>query len=270
MSNDFKKHAKSIADSSGFPLQIRVSNIVNSIQGWQILLEEHPWLSEETNLSGFIDLIIENYQQYGETKTDKFYVMLVECKRVRQTSWVFLVPEINKMKFTRARIWFSNSSDRAWNHFYWANCQVEPNSYESQFCAIPGMEHGRRNLLERTASELIEATEAFARQEQELYKRYPSPRPQFQRIYIPIIVTTAELIVSRFEPGRISLKDGSLPDDAIFEEVPSVRFRKSLTGKLPSGQDSVKKVHDDTQRTIFIVNAGKFEEFLNNFYIQGI
>jgi hypothetical protein len=269
MSNDLQKHAKSIADSSGFPLQIRVSNIVDSMQGWQVLIEEHPWLSEETNLSGFIDLIIENYQQYGETKTDKFYVMLIECKRVKQAKWVFLVPETNKMKFTRARLWFSNSFNLSWNHFDWANIQVEPNSYESQFCAIPGMEHGRRNLLERTASELIEATEAFARQEQQLHERHPSPQSQFQRIYIPIIVTTAELIVSRFEPGSISLQDGSLPDDAIFEEVPSVRFRKSLTAKLPSDQDTIEKVHDDTQRTIFIVNAGKFEEFLNDFYIQG-
>jgi hypothetical protein len=269
MSDDFHKHARSIADSSGFPLQIKVSNIVDSIQGWQVLIEEHPWLSEETNLGGFIDLIIENYQQYGENKTDKFYVMLIECKRVKQAKWVFLVPETNKMKFTRARLWYSNSINGAWNHFDWVNCQVEPNSYESQFCAIPGMEHGRRNLLERTASELIEATEALARQEHELQKRYPSHHPQFQRIYIPIIVTTAELIVSRFETGSISLTDGSLPDNAIFEEVPSVRFRKSLTTKLTSNQDSIKKVHDDTQRTIFIVNARKFEEFLNDFYIQG-
>ncbi len=269
MSNDLNKHPRSIADSSGFPLQIRIANIVESISNWQILAEEHPWLSEETNLSGFIDLIIENYQQYGGTKTDKFYVILIECKRVKQAKWVFLVPELNQMKFTRARLWYSNSIGREWNHFDWANCQVEPNSYESQFCAIPGMEHGRRNLLERTASELIEATEAFARQEHELNKRYPSSEPQFQRIYIPIIVTTAELIVSRFEPESISLTDGSLPDDASFEEVASVRFRKSLTTKLSSDQDSIKKVHDDTQRTIFIVNAGKFEEFLNEFYIQG-
>jgi hypothetical protein len=239
------------------------------MRGWQVLIEEHPWLSEETNFSGFIDLIIENYQQYGETKTDKFYVRLIECKRVKQTKWVFLVPETNKMKFTRARLWFSKSTNSAWKHFDWANIQVEPDSYESQFCAIPGMEHGRRNLLERTASELIEATEAFARQEQQLHERYLSHQSLFQRIYIPIIVTTAELIVSRFEPESISLTDGSLPDDAIFEEVTSVRFRKSLTTKLPSDQDSIKKVYDDTQRTIFIVNAGKFEEFLNEFYIQG-
>lgn len=269
MSNDLNKQARSIADSSGFPLQIRIANIVESLSNWQVLVEEHSWLLEETNLSGFIDLVIENYQQYGDIKTDKFYAMLIECKRVKQAKWVFLVPEINKMKFTRARLWYSNSIGGTWNHFDWANCQVEPKSYESQFCAIPGMEQGRRNILERIASELSEATEAFARQEREQQERQTSPQHHFKRIYIPIIVTTAELIVSRFEPGSISLKDGSLPDNAIFEEVPSVRFHKSLATKLPSDHNTIEKVHDDTKRTIFIVNAGKFEEFLNEFYIQG-
>jgi hypothetical protein len=266
MSNDLRKHAKSIADSSGFPLQIRIASIVNSMPGWQVLVEEHPWRSEETNLSGFLDIVIEN----GEIRTDKFYAMLIECKRVRQTAWVFLIPKPTPKKRSHARLWDSKYADSKWERFGWGDWQIEPASYESKFCAIPGQEQGRRNILERTASELIDATEAFAFQEKELKERQASPQFRFIRIYIPVIVTTAELIISYFEPGDISLKDGSLPSNAVFETVTSVRFRKSLTARLPLHQQSIKEAHENTERTIFIVNAENFQEFLRDFSIRGM
>jgi hypothetical protein len=140
----------------------------------------------------------------------------------------------------------------------------------------PGQEHGRRNLLERTASDLIEAIEAFALQEKELQEKRSSEKNrigftgfQFNRNYIPVIVTTAELVISNFEPGDISLKDGNLPSNAGFEVVSSIRFRKSLTHKLPSSpQDSIEEAHYMTERTVFIVNAEGFHEFLEAWIIR--
>ena len=88
-------------------------------------------------------------------------------------------------------------------------------------------------------------------------------------ICIPVIVTTAELVVSYFEPESISLEDGSLPSDARFEIVPSVRFRKSLTAKFPLvPPPNLQEVHDKTLRTVFVVNSEHFFDFIENLSIR--
>jgi hypothetical protein len=259
----------SIANASGFPLQIRIANVASSIAKWKVILEEHPWHSDETNSKGFLDLVIIE-------RDHQFESMVIECKRVRDTSWVFLVPKTDSNKCPDACLWDSKYIDSRWEGFGWKPWQAMPLSYESQFCAIPGQEHGRRNLLERTASDLIEAIEAFALQEKELQEKLSSENTRigftgfhFNRVYIPVIVTTAELVISHFEPGDISLKDGNLPSNASFEVVSSIRFRKSLTHKLPSSpQDSIENAHYMTERTVFIVNAEGFREFLEDWIIR--
>ncbi len=258
MGNNFEKQARSIADSSGFPLQIRVANIANSSSKWKKLLEEHPWHSIETNSSGFIDLVLRS-------KENEFLTLAIECKRVRKTEWVFLIPKANPNKRSHAHIWDSNQE-----RLDWRNWQVEPPSYESQFCAIPGQEQGRRTILERTASELIESIEALAFQDSKIAQsRKPLGHGYSNLICIPVIVTTAKLMVSFFEPEFISLEDGSLPSDARFEIVPSLRFRKSLTTKFPqTPPPDLQGAHEATVRTVFIVNSEHFLDFLENLSIR--
>ncbi len=267
MSNEFEKHAANIANSSGFPLQIRIANIAGSpLSKWKVLLEEHPWHSHETGSEGFLDIVLL------KSSVNSRDVLVIECKRVKQTKWVFLIPKLNPkpILFTRARLWKSRHTDSGWNRFDWVDMQTEPRSYESQFCAIPGQEHGHRNLLERTSAELIQATEALAVQERELFEKrriaesgaYLSMKVNTR--YIPVIVTTAELIISFFEPESISLKDGFLPSDSVFETVPVVRFRKSLAAS-PVGYlrgQNIQEMHAFSERTVFIVNAEGFQSFL--------
>jgi hypothetical protein len=264
MSNKFEKYATSIANSSGFPLQIRIANIVKSHPDWQVLLEEHPWHHDMHDLQGFLDLVIVD-------RFHKLEAMVIECKRVKQTAWVFLIPKSNPIKRRHARLFESRHTGSEWEFFDWTKWQVDPPSYESQFCAIPGQQQGHRNLLERTASELAIAVSAFAFQESNFQEsRSPSQQFEFNRIYIPIVVTTANLIVSYFDPETISLKNGSLPSDAGYETVPSVRFRKSLTTISPkrTPPQSIEEAHIMTERTVFIVNAEGFQEFLNNWHIE--
>ncbi|MFI5331364.1 MAG: hypothetical protein ACHQ2F_10095 [Desulfobaccales bacterium] len=269
MSDESEKQARSIANSSGFPLQIRVANIAESSSRWKVLLKEHPWRSDETGSEGFLDLVLF---KPGLHKRD---VMVIECKRVKQSQWVFLIPDPQPSRQYNTCVWETKYTYENWKNFDWVDRMVEPDSYESQFCAIPGQEQGRRNLLERTAVELIQATEALAGQEKELHQEkifdqqlerdepVDFPVLEFHRLYIPVIVTTAKLIISNFEPGSISLEDGCLPSDSAFEEVPVVRFRKSLTTKVSSslGRD-IGEVHEKTQRTVFVVNAEGFQSFL--------
>jgi hypothetical protein len=253
MSDELKKKAASIANSSGFPLQIKIANAANSTN-WKVLLQEHPWHSSETGAEGFLDIVLNKPGRFNRD------IMVIECKRVRDAKWIFLIPKLQPSHRYHACLWESKYIEGKWIKFGWEDWVADPASYESQFCAMPGHEHGRRTLLERTAAELIEATEALALQE----KRLAPKGSDLRRLYIPVIVTTAELIVSYFEPEFISLKDGSLPNNSLFENISYIRFRKSLTTKISSDANDIKEMHIMTERTVFVVNAEKINEFINS------
>jgi len=257
VSNEFEKQARSIANSSGFPLQIRIANLARSSYHWQILLEEHPWCSSETNSAGFIDIVLRH-------KTEQYLTIVIECKRVVQSDWVFLIPKTHPNKRTHACVW-----DSSQERLDWWNWQVEPPSYESQFCAIRGQESGRKAILERTASELIESIETLALQDKKIIESRSRRPNDLNLICIPVIVTTAKLIVSVFEPESISLEDGTIPSDATFESVPSVRFRKSLDTKFPlPPPPNLQEVHKKSERTVFVVNSEYFLDFIENLTIR--
>lgn len=248
---------RSIANSSGFPLQLRIAHEANSSSRWNVLFEEHPWHSSETNNQGFIDLIL--LEEY------RVQAMVIECKRVRQASWVFMIPTVNCRERTHVRLWTSDQSSDGWRECGWTDCQSNA-SYEAKYCAIPGQEQGRRNLLERTASELLESTESFALQEKVLEDKKPESMRSFRRIYIPVIVTTAELKVSCFDPQTISLDKGELPDNTEFTTIPYIRFRKSFTNIISpdSPIDNSRDFHMQSERCVFIVNAENFNSFLES------
>jgi len=241
-------------------LQIRIADVVKSSSNWRVYLEEHPWRSEHSE--GFIDLVIHNKRSIS--------AMIIECKRVRDTAWVFLIPAKDPEKRDEVRLWLSDYEYEKWNSFGWRKWSAAPSSFESQFCAIPGQEHGRQTILERIASDLIEAVEALALQERKVL----TSRSALRRIYVPVIITTAELRVSFFEPSSISLCDGSLPEDAAFEIVPYIRFRKSLRSEIKSEHESnsgeweVLDAHKASERIVFIVNAEKWSEFLDKWEVS--
>ena len=64
----------------------------------------------------------------------------------------------------------------------------------------------RVTLIEKTAAELILATECLARE----HKDYRPPQSENLKMFFSVIVTTAKLTVAKFDPGvRISaIMDG--------------------------------------------------------------
>lgn len=252
---------RSIANSSGFPLQLRIAHEATASSKWRVYLEEHPWQSPITNSEGFIDLVLLDEHRVQS--------MIIECKRVRQFPWVFMIPSLDCRERTHVRLWCSDQSTDRWNYFGWTDRQGIA-SHEAKYCAIPGQEQGRRNLLERTASEIVEATESFAWQEKKLADNVPPNMRAFRRIYIPVIVTTAELKVSCFDPSTISLEEGDLPHDTTFTSVPYVRFRKSLSSRIDTGSaiDQAIHLHRASERSVLVVNAENFSNFINNWEIN--
>lgn len=250
----------SVVNASGFPLQIAVEHMVRatrSVHGWDVRYVEHSWLNRINGRSGFIDLVLCN--QYGTSS------LVVECKRVRDTAWVFMSPDGSDKSRGHCKSWIRRYSGGSMTYFGWQDLVVSPATAEASYCTVRGQTDSSP-MLERVASELVLATEALANEERDY-------RPNYENIhfYFNIIVTTAELMVCSFDPAVISLANGSL-ETADFKAVPYIRFRKQLTanGELftpddyATGMDPSKR----KEHTVFVVNSSSLADFLTNFDIN--
>ena len=73
-----------LVNKSGFPLQIALAQVVraNEDSGWRVMYEEHSWQNVRAGSDGYADLILENVV--------RDVVLILECKRVQEASYVFL------------------------------------------------------------------------------------------------------------------------------------------------------------------------------------
>lgn len=242
---------KKNVNSSGFPFQIAVENTINNLSGWDIMRREYPWQNNETGQNGYIDLIAEK----------DFIRLIIECKRVRDSEWIFLCSPTNLSR-SHARFW-ANAVGGKEKAVGWYDGQVEPSSPEADFCAIMGQDH-RKPLLENLASELVAATEAFAFEELSFSKGISIS-------YFPVIITTAELYVCKFDAKDIQIESGEITS-AQFETVPFVRFRKSLTTQvsrfaIKRPMNHLLEVAEAKERTVFVMNASKMKDILGDWKI---
>jgi|TARA_R100000687_G_scaffold77047_1_gene69316 hypothetical protein len=252
---------KGHVNSSGFPLQIGLENLVNGTtteHGWRTLYEEHSWQHPQSGDAGFIDLVLAN--RYGTV----FFA--VECKRVKDTSWIFLSAskEVKDRRHTKAFV-FSKSRGEV-KRFEWIDLTLDPATPEAQFCVIPGSDQRSKSLIERSAAELVYATESLALEDKELSVDVENEL----RVYFNLIVTTATLQICSFEPHDVSIKDGTV-EDPEFLEVPYVRFRKQLspTYNLSEAVDVFGQSRSRAkENTVFVVNSEHLVEFLREFELE--
>ena len=257
-----QNHLLEITNSSGFPLQIAIENVVNKtakVHGWLIRYSEHGWSSPEEQQSGFIDLVLQD--------SNGTFVLVIECKRVRDAHWVFLRSDGLEKQRRHCKAWVSRYVSGSMKYYGWHDLCAEPSCVESSFCAVRGQStNGSRPMLERTASEVVSSTEALAREE----KDYRPEGQSTYRFYFSVIVTTAELFVARFTPDNISLADGSL-SDADFQSVPYVRFRKQMSlhkNHLTPEDYANRNLISERESTVFVVNAQHIVDFLSKFEVD--
>lgn len=253
---------KGHVNASGFPLQIAVAHAVNEStehHGWRTRYTEHSWNNRDSGESGFIDLVLSN--QYGTE------YLVLECKRVKDTSWIFLGQSEQLKNRRHAKCFIFTKSGKELKRFGWADLTMEPSTPESQYCVIPGADNRSQSLIERASAELVSATEALAIEDKSLSL---NDRETF-KIYTNVIVTTAKLQVCLFDPSSISLADGTL-DIAEFQEAPYVRFRKQLNPiyKIPevystAGDIDVARAKENT---VFVVNSEHINEFLKKYEVD--
>lgn len=241
-------------NQSGFPLQLAIDNLVRGKAGeigWSVLYREHGWSSPDGQ-SGFADLVLEN--QYRTA------VMVLECKRVLDSDWLFIEEQGSNNETLRTRVWVNNTPEtKAYSGYF--DIRTKPVSPESMYCVIGGQDTRSRPLLERVSAETCAAMEAIALEE------YPHMKARNYgfRMYAPVIVTTARLSVSSVDASSLSLSTGEA-GNVTHREVPFVRFRKQLSSAFaiqPNGSASdFSQLAAAREKMVFVVNAEHIARFL--------
>jgi len=257
-----QERALKIVNDSGFPFQLRVGNEIertSAKHGWHVLSPEHPW--SDGSSGGFIDFVLE--------KRGWILRMAVECKRLKADAarWVFLV-EADQRPVDRSRMFWVDGIPNSELLSGFDEFRLSPATYEAMFCALPG-QAGDKPMLERVASGLITSIESVALHEVELAVGDDPPQSK-SVIYLPIVVTTAQLQICRFAPGDVSLSEGTIPaDKASVEDVDFVRFRKAVSTEFSSsGHGDLDSARASLERTVLVVRSAKLAEFLTAFELR--
>ena len=121
-------------------------------------------------------------------------------------------------------------------------------------------------MLERIAAEVTAAVEAIAIEEFPVITK----RQYGLRIYVPVIVTTARLVVSRIDPKLVALQNGEA--SSISHEVrPWIRFRKQFSSDYavqPKNTDwDFSELSAAKEKLVFVVNVEALAEFLGKWEV---
>jgi len=236
-------------NASGFPFQLKIEQEIQDHNQGSVLAREHYWVSPNSEHEGFIDLIIAIGNHNNK--------LVIECKRVRDAEWVFLVPkDEHKTNITRVlstMMVHEGRSDATWDKF-----SHGPYCVDAEFCIIRGQGEKQQPMLERLSAILLRSVEALEYEERD----YPVDG-QGIRSYCPVIVTTATLQVCQYQSSKIDLISGKL-ETADFLEVKYIRFTKSMPSSLTSSSSPLRlsDAAEENKRSVFVVNAEYLVEFL--------
>jgi len=242
-----------LVNAAGFLFQLKIEQEIRDTgakHGKSVFAREHPWVHPTLGKEGFIDLI---------TTAGTNGKIVIECKRVRQADWVFLVP--HEAKDTRsARVLWSLAVSPSRQAVAWDEFQFQKDSLEAEFCVVRGHEDSQQPMLERLAAGLLASVEALANEELS-YAR--SAGISGIRFYFPVVVTAARLHICRVQPSEIGLANGEL-EEASFQEVPYVRFTKSMRTSTSSSRVStgLEDAARESRRTVFVVNSSQLVPLL--------
>jgi hypothetical protein len=222
---------------------------------WHIVGREHYWKDKLLNSEGFIDIVLSRNTMR----------MVVECKRVLDKDWIFLVTDKRDWRVSKVKFLISHIQ-KIGTTLEWDDIDYLPESYESPFCIL-GKEKDRPTL-ERYSSDTLIAMKSLAVEESNIISS--QTRVSDTNItYVPVIVTTADLHICLFHPSDVSIENGKVSPDSKFEKVDYIRFRKGLATDLeyqtiPTVQN-LRDANKENERTVFVIQANKLVGFLRSF-----
>lgn len=252
-----------IVNSSGYLFQLAVENAIQKshLSDWAIPAREHRWVDPISKDEGFIDLVLKS----GITR------MMIECKRKTDATWIFLLPDSQKVS-AQARLFWTHQQLKSPSISNWDDFVVFPESYETMFCTIRGHDNSdKSSMLERIAGPLLRSVECLAAEELGFEKEDEIPA-DVARLYIPVIITNATLQTCRFNVENVDLHTGNLLlENAIFETVEAIKFHKNLstTNSLINAID-LQYANRVNERTIFVINSDAFPKILNEWRVKNL
>jgi len=274
---DSNSDCRKIVNASGFAFQIAIEHAARSANSpFKVVATEHGWQHPSSHETGYADIVLEESNPACSVR------LVLECKRTtEQGRWIFLTPH-DELKVPQSRYERLYGGDEGqqitacWTAvafqkmtFGTGAMKCTPHSIEAAFCTVLGHGEGQRPMLERVATEVVRATEAISHEQLTLDRARVAEPDEKVWITVPVIVTNAQLIACSFDSAEISLKDGLLPIDAEFKEVSVVRFIKNLSTEInPNYQASIPQTNAFKDRTVLVVRAESFGEFLCQFSCQ--
>lgn len=250
-----------IINRSGFPLQLGLQHLIESStsqHGWRVKFEEHSWSNLRDGQSGFIDLVLED--------RDRSTILVIECKRVLDQDWIFLCPKDETGNSSFSKGWVSYYNGEKFGYFDWHQLMAGPDCPQSSYCVVNGQDSKARPMLERTAGEIVSATEALATEEAPL----AFANREEIKVYFSVIVTTARLQVCAVDVTKINIENGTI-DDSMYEERPFIRFRKQLSTVPTRKDETAFGIKDERglpgakEHVVFVVNSKNILPFIGQF-----
>ena len=122
----------SIVNASGFLFQLKIEDEIRRTeqerQGrWRVVARESKWQREQDGNEGFADLLLES----GIAR------MIVECKRVTDASWIFLVPD-GAPEVNIAHLLWTRRGPESVPLSSYDSFTVDPSSFQAAFCVVRG------------------------------------------------------------------------------------------------------------------------------------
>jgi hypothetical protein len=125
-------------------------------------------------------------------------------------------------------------------------------------------------MLDRICAELTRSVDALLAQQLKVGGRHDMNDIMLGDsttwVGIPVIVTTAEIWVVRFDPNKVSLSAGEIdPNVAQVEQVQTIRYRKSFDAPQHPEVDKLGALEAYAQRSVCVVTAEYLPVWLEDF-----
>jgi len=263
-----------IFNQTGVPFQDWCFNIVNQLDNYKCV-SEHPYtwppsIGPSLGKPGAIDIIAAHFDNNPGPVAFKEGViyLIIECKRANEKikNWIF--PSVRRDRDDPvfvSKIYYKRGAGPVEGNVCLENKLIFPDiGYDTSDkfeCLNQGFEiNNMLGSLNRDQNEIIYKSllqsntglKSFTEKTADL-----SLPPHNKALFIPVVVTTADLYIAEYGPADVSIPSGEIsPDDITYIKRPWVIYQFPLPDYL-SYIDG-KLIYSPT----FVVNANGWEDFL--------
>ncbi len=279
--------------------------IIRVSSSWALVSTNYPvaykpidshWTWRESELD--IRAIHGGYQ--GRSQNRRHLTLLIECKKNNPefVEWIFFCSEPRRLNYfpcIETMVAESHLNDvKITTSLLQAALEfpVAENGRETRGTYLEYKTRHKKNFqnsitktsndaITKAAQQVALATQAIVTEETSVGQHFgrfnPDQLPTHDKhVFLPTILTTADLFVCEFADEHVDGKSGEIAYDHVrLEPVPCLVYRMSLPPHLQRRPDpSVKEAiiygsHEvHTRMDILVVNSGEFENFLKRIPVQ--